>query len=138
MADRDFWQEQLEHPRDANHLVFPCHHMSIACTTPLKARSLDNPSGDEADAEIHYYYNTMAHLMFSRIWILRFKGAMILTEQRFLSHLYFLRVARGFLGASGVFAFRATAAWLQGRLTRSREVGRRQLLCGATTVCRIR
>ena len=62
MLDDEFWKDHLAHPRDAYHFAYPCHHMSVARTTPFKARSVACPEGDPNDEETAYY-NKMAVLM---------------------------------------------------------------------------
>ena len=122
MKDDTFWNDHLAHPRDFYHFALPCHHMSIARTTPFKARSVDNPSGDERDEETSYY-NGMCDLMCSRIWKLVAKGAAVLTEQPLLTYLYLRRVARMFIGAPGVLAFRSDDCMVSGTPGRNQGGG---------------
>ena len=111
--DHAFGDEHLENPRDFYNFTIPCHQMSVARTTPSKARSVYNPSGDERDGDIAYY-NDMADLMYSRLWVLASNGAAMLTEQPLLSYLYLRRVHRGFLGAPGVLCLRSHGCMASG------------------------
>ena len=60
LKDEGFWRSHTEKPRDAYHFAFPCHHMSVARTTPFKPRSMENPYGDDCDEETAYY-NRLLH-----------------------------------------------------------------------------
>ena len=104
LADHEFWREHLEHPRDAYHFAFPCHHMSVAHTTP-KVRTVENPYGDETDAET-CHYNQMAMLLVSRIARLA-RHALILVEQPLLTYLYLMKEMAGIIGIPGMTLFRA-------------------------------
>ena len=104
LTDQELGKKRLDKPKDAYHFAFPCHHMSVAHTTP-KVRSLDNPYGNESDEEISYY-NKMAMVMAQRIIVLASKGAMILVENPLLSYLYMLNELLGVMGCPGVTVFR--------------------------------
>ena len=103
--DAEFWKEHLEHPKDAYHFAFPCHHMSIAHSTP-RVRTAECPYGDEADEDTAYY-NRLARLMVDRMLKLVAGGAMILLEQPLLSYLLLFRELQGLMGMPGIFLLRA-------------------------------
>ena len=64
--DDEFWAGEYENPADMYHFAFPCHHMSMAWTTPNKPRHMDRPYGDEGDMETAYY-NMLVRLAGMRI-----------------------------------------------------------------------
>ena len=38
VSDDAFWEAEYENPAAMYHFAFPCHHMSVARTTPSKPR----------------------------------------------------------------------------------------------------
>ena len=104
MNDDAFWEAQVQDPKDAYHFAFPCHHMTVAHTTP-KVRSLENPYGDEADPETSYY-NGMAYKM-ARLLHRLLGRALVLVEQPLFTYLYLFREMLGIIGMPGVVLFRA-------------------------------
>ena len=77
MADDAFWADHLKRPRSAYHFAYPCHHMSVARTTPWMVRIPEFPMGVPKDP-LTTYYNKMAQLMVDRIWKSAAGGARIL------------------------------------------------------------
>ena len=105
LDDDEFWADHLAKPKDAYHFAFPCHHMSVARTTPTKPRDMANPYGDESDPET-IYYNKMAILMVYRILKLLAGGAMVTTENPLLSYLYLFTEILGIIGLPGMCLLR--------------------------------
>ena len=104
LRDDEYWKSFERAPPYAGHFAVECTTFSIAHTTPV-IRTLENPVGDQNNADIHHA-NRLASKVVDRCLLLLEAGSHILVENPWLSYLWLLPEMLVLLGIPGLHLVR--------------------------------